>query len=60
LVIYSRYTIEDKNKAVEPDKLKKLLEIACYAPSAKNGQSWNWIVVQNPKDVRPLANMVVA
>lgn len=48
-----------KNKPVERDKLEKLLELACYAPSAKNSQPWHWTVVQDPNAVRRLAAMVV-
>jgi len=29
-----------KDKPVESDKLEKLLEIACFAPTAKNNQPW--------------------
>jgi nitroreductase/NAD-dependent dihydropyrimidine dehydrogenase PreA subunit len=50
---------EYKDKSVERHKLKKLLEIACYAPSAKNTQPWNWTVVGDPKEVRRLAGMVI-
>ncbi len=56
----SRRSIRNfKNKLVEKDKLEKLLEMACYAPSAKNRQPWHWIVVQEPDEVRRLAAMVV-
>jgi len=56
----SRRSIRNfKNRPVEREKLEKLLEIACYAPSAKNCQPWNWIVVQDSKEVHRLASMVV-
>jgi nitroreductase/NAD-dependent dihydropyrimidine dehydrogenase PreA subunit len=48
-----------KEKTVERAKLEKLLEIACYAPSAKNSQPWNWTVVESPVEVRRLAAMVI-
>ncbi|UCD80688.1 MAG: nitroreductase family protein [Desulfobacterales bacterium] len=48
-----------KDKAVERQKLEKLLEIACYAPSAKNSQPWHWTVVQEPAETRRLAGMVI-
>jgi nitroreductase/NAD-dependent dihydropyrimidine dehydrogenase PreA subunit len=48
-----------KEKPVEREKLEKLLEIACYAPSAKNNQAWHWAVVENPVDVRKMAQMVI-
>ncbi len=58
--IRSRRSIRNfKQKPVEKDKLEKLLEMACYAPSAKNSQPWNWTVVQDPKEVGRLAAMVV-
>jgi len=56
----SRRSIRNfKDKAVEREKLEKLLEIACYAPSAKNNQAWHWTVVQSPADVRKMAEMVI-
>jgi nitroreductase/NAD-dependent dihydropyrimidine dehydrogenase PreA subunit len=48
-----------KQKPVEREKLEKLLEIACYAPSAKNNQAWHWMVVENASDVRKMAAMVI-
>jgi nitroreductase/NAD-dependent dihydropyrimidine dehydrogenase PreA subunit len=48
-----------KDKPVERTKLEKLIEVACYAPSAKNGQPWHWTVVENPAEVRRLAGMVI-
>ncbi len=49
----SRRSIRNfKDKPVEREKLEKLLEIACFAPSAKNNQLWHWTVVENPDDVK--------
>jgi nitroreductase/NAD-dependent dihydropyrimidine dehydrogenase PreA subunit len=48
-----------KEKPVERTKLEKLLEMACYAPSAKNSQPWHWTVVENPAEVRRLAGLVI-
>ncbi len=48
-----------KKKPVSKPVLKKLLEIACAAPSAKNQQPWHWIVVRDPDEVRRLAGMVI-
>ncbi|HEJ83700.1 MAG TPA: 4Fe-4S dicluster domain-containing protein [Desulfobacteraceae bacterium] len=48
-----------KEKRVPRPVLKKLVEIACSAPSAKNQQPWHWIVVEDPSEVRRLAGMVV-
>ena len=56
----SRRSIRNfKDKPVERDKLEKLLEIACYAPSAKNNQPWYWTVVEDPTDTRRFAGMVI-
>jgi nitroreductase/NAD-dependent dihydropyrimidine dehydrogenase PreA subunit len=56
----SRRSIRNfKDKPVERAKLAKLLEIACYAPSAKNNQPWHWTVVEDPRDTRRYAAMVI-
>jgi len=56
----SRRSIRNfKNQPVERWKLEKLLQMACYAPSAKNSQPWHWTVIQEPAEVRRLASMVV-
>jgi len=48
-----------KDKRVERAQLEKLLEMACYAPSAKNSQPWHWTVVENPTEVHRLAGLVI-
>ena len=48
-----------KEKSVPRETLEKLLEIACAAPSAKNFQPWHWAVVEEPAEVRRLAEMVI-
>lgn len=48
-----------KEKSVEPDILKKLIDIAAFAPSAKNFQPVRWLVVKERDQVRRLAGMVV-
>jgi len=48
-----------KDKPVEREKLAKLLEIACYAPSARNNQPWHWTVVVEPAQTRRFAGMVI-
>lgn len=56
----SRRSIRNfKSQPVERHKLEKLLEIACFAPSAKNSQPWYWTVVEDPADVRRFAEMVI-
>ncbi|MDY6971099.1 MAG: nitroreductase family protein [Thermodesulfobacteriota bacterium] len=56
---YRRSIRSFKIQPVEREKLDKLLEIACYAPSAKNQQPWHWIVIVDTKEVRRLACLVV-
>ncbi len=48
-----------KDQPVERTMLEKLIEVACYAPSAKNSQPWHWTVVENPAEVRRLAGLVI-
>jgi nitroreductase/NAD-dependent dihydropyrimidine dehydrogenase PreA subunit len=48
-----------KKKTVPDSIIKKLVGIACSAPSAKNQQPWHWTVVRNPDEVRRLAGMVI-
>ncbi len=48
-----------KDKAIEREKLEKLLEIACYAPSAKNRQAWRWTVVETPSETKRMVGMVI-
>ncbi len=56
----SRRSIRNfRDQPVERGKLEKLLQMACYAPSAKNSQPWHWTVIENPAEVRRLAAMVV-
>jgi len=46
-------------KAVEHEKLAKLIDIARYAPTAKNTQLVNWIVVDSPQKVKKLTGMAM-
>ncbi len=48
-----------RKKPVEHEKLLKLLEVACQAPSAKNEQPWHWLVVEDTAQVRRLASLVI-
>lgn len=48
-----------EERKVEREKLEKLIDIACYAPSAKNRQPWRWLVVEDPAGVRQLAALVI-
>lgn len=38
-----------KNQAVEPEKIKTILECAIYSPSPANKQPWEFIVVTDPE-----------
>lgn len=56
----SRRSIRNfKNRPIERENLEKLLEIACYAPSAKNKQPWHWLVIEGDSEVQRLAGMVI-
>ena len=48
-----------KDEPIPREKLEKLIQIACYAPSAKNYQPWHWIVVENPAQVAKFDSMIV-
>jgi nitroreductase/NAD-dependent dihydropyrimidine dehydrogenase PreA subunit len=48
-----------KDEVVPKDVLEKLLDVAVMAPSAKNGQPWHWIVVQEPEEVGRMAGLVI-
>jgi len=48
-----------KNKPVPRDLLAKLIDIARYAPSGTNAQPVQWLVVEDPKETRRLAGLVV-
>lgn len=43
-----------KNKAVEKEKLDKILEAARIAPSAANRQAWHFIVIENKDTLKEL------
>ena len=39
----------DTSRIVEPEKLERILEAACLAPSACNAQPWKFVVVTEPE-----------
>lgn len=39
----------DMTRAVEPEKLERILAAACLAPSACNAQPWKFVVVTEPE-----------
>lgn len=52
-LIKSRHScVVFQQKPVEPEKIRRLLEAARWAPSAMNHQPWNFIVVQQPEILR--------
>lgn len=48
-----------RKKLVPHDLLAKLVDIAGYAPSAHNWQPLYWLVIENPKEVKRIAELVV-
>jgi nitroreductase/NAD-dependent dihydropyrimidine dehydrogenase PreA subunit len=48
-----------KDEPVERAQLEKLIEVACHAPSAKNVQPWQWIVIETPAEVARLDRMLI-
>jgi nitroreductase/NAD-dependent dihydropyrimidine dehydrogenase PreA subunit len=44
-----------KKKRVPRSTLRKVLEVASSAPSARNQQPWHWIVVWDPEEVKRFA-----
>jgi nitroreductase len=63
--IFTRRSIRKyETKSVEQEKIQKLLTAAMYAPSARNTQSWQYIVITDRSvlnslmDVHPYAQML--
>ncbi len=49
-LIKKRYSVRGfKNTAVEPEKLKSVMEAARLAPSAVNFQPWKFFVITDKK-----------
>jgi nitroreductase len=42
-------------QAIEAEKINRILEAACLAPSARNSQPWRFVVVQGKEAVEALA-----
>lgn len=47
------------NKPVEKEKIEQIIECAKSAPTAKNSQSWNFIVVTNKEVIRKVGELAV-
>lgn len=55
-IIKSRRSIRKyKQKQVSDDLIKKCIQSACYAPSAKNSQPWSFIVIKNKDKIKQLS-----
>ena len=46
-----------KEQQVEKEKIEKLLRAAMQAPSARNQQCWEFIVVEDKEKLNQLSNM---
>lgn len=55
----SRRSIRNfKKKPVEREKLQQILDIASYAPTGKNWQLVNWIVIEDPAEVQQISGQI--
>jgi len=60
-LVTSRRSIRDyKKKTIPHETFEQIFDIIRYAPTGMNGQSVNWIVIQNPEDVSALVAKVIA
>ncbi len=60
LLLKTRRSIRTyKDNTVPRKTLKRLIDIARYAPSGHNWQPVNWLVIENPEQTRRLGGMVV-
>ena len=48
-----------KDKEVSLETMKEALELACFAPTAKNGQNTEWIFINNKEKIRELAGIII-
>jgi nitroreductase/NAD-dependent dihydropyrimidine dehydrogenase PreA subunit len=48
-----------QDRAIEPEKLKKLIEIARYAPTGGNSQQVKWLVINSRERVQKISGLVV-
>ncbi len=54
-----RSTRNYQDTPVEKELLKKLFEIAAYAPSGHNAQPVNWLVISDKKEIHKLSGMTI-
>ena len=45
-----------KLKKIEPEVLKQILQAGFSAPSAKNTQPWEFLIVQNPQTLEKMSS----
>ncbi len=58
--IKSRRSIRKyKDKKIEQEKLKKLIDIASYAPTGGNSQLVEWVVINSREEVKKLAGATI-
>lgn len=48
-----------KDKAVESEKISRLIEIARYSPTGGNSQQVNWVVISSRDTVKKISGMVI-
>ncbi|MGD0230952.1 MAG: nitroreductase family protein [Syntrophorhabdales bacterium] len=48
-----------EERAVEKEKILRLIEVARYAPSAGNAQSVEWLVLEDRSEIRKIAGLTV-
>jgi nitroreductase len=59
--IRKRCSLKDhlSDRAIEPEKIKMVLDAACLAPSARNTQPWRFVVVQGTEAVETLVQAAI-
>jgi nitroreductase/NAD-dependent dihydropyrimidine dehydrogenase PreA subunit len=48
-----------KDRPVEPEKIRRLIEVARYAPTAGNSQMIEWLVLTDKSQIRRIAAMTI-
>ncbi|MFC1841409.1 nitroreductase family protein [Thermodesulfobacteriota bacterium] len=56
---YRRSIRTFKDKPVSKDKLERLIDIARYAPSARNAQEVEWLVICDREKIKKYSSMVI-
>lgn len=59
-MIYQRHSIRKfhEGKPVEPEQLEHILHAAMAAPSARNAQPWEFVVVTDPAKLNAIADVL--